>query len=67
MYLSQWLSKMTTVKYKIKVVNETILDLVSINEAKQIADILEQRNAIPTFLGNIAYTYSEIEKVTIDG
>jgi hypothetical protein len=53
---------MTTTKFKIKVINETILDLTSMNEAKQIADILEERNAIPTFLGNISYTYSEIEK-----
>jgi hypothetical protein len=54
---------MTTTKFKIKVVNETVLDLVSLNEAKQIADILEERNSIPTFLGNLSYTYSEIEKV----
>jgi hypothetical protein len=53
---------MTTTKFKIKVINETILDLTSMNEAKQIADILEERNSIPTFLGNISYTYSEIEK-----
>lgn len=50
-------------KFKIKVVNETILELTSLNEAKQIADLLEERNAIPTFLGNVYYTYSEIEKV----
>ncbi len=54
---------MTTTKFKIRVINETVLDLISLNEAKQIADILEERNAIPTFLGNIAYTYSQIEQV----
>jgi hypothetical protein len=54
---------MTTVKYKIKIINETILDLNSLNEAKQVADMLENRDTVPNFLGNIIYTYSEIEKV----
>ncbi len=56
-----WLSQMTITKYKIKVINETILNDVSKNEAEQIAEMLEMRNSIPTFLGNISYTYSEIE------
>lgn len=54
---------MTTVKYKIKIINETVLDLDSINEAKQIADLLEARDFVPNFLGNVIYTYSEIEKI----
>jgi len=53
---------MTTTKFKIKVINETILELESLNEAKQIADLLEERNSISNFIGNISYTYSEIEK-----
>jgi hypothetical protein len=58
-----WLSQMTITKYKIKVINETILNDVSKNEAEQIAEMLEMRNSIPTFLGNISYTYSEIEQL----
>jgi hypothetical protein len=54
---------MTITKYKIKVINETILNDVSKNEAEQIAEMLEMRNSIPTFLGNISYTYSEIEQL----
>lgn len=54
---------MLETKVRIKIINETILDNISMLEAKQIADILEVRNSIPTFLGNISYTYSEIEKV----
>lgn len=54
---------MSTNKYKIRVINETILNDLSLVEAQQIAEILETRNAIPTFLGNISFTYSEIEKV----
>lgn len=54
---------MLETKVRIKIINETILENISMLEAKQIADILEVRNSIPTFLGNISYTYSEIEKV----
>jgi hypothetical protein len=54
---------MTATKYKIKIINETVLDLDSISEAKQIADLLEAREFIPNFLGNVIYTYSEIEKM----
>ena len=54
---------MLETKIRIKVINETIINDISLNEAKQIADMLEMRNSIPTFLGNISYTYSEIEKV----
>lgn len=53
----------TATKFKIKVINETILELDTLNEAKQIADMMEERNAIPNFLGNITLTYSEIEKI----
>jgi hypothetical protein len=53
---------MITTKFKIKVINETILELESLSEAKQIADLLEERNSISNFIGNISYTYSEIEK-----
>lgn len=54
----------TATKFKIKVINETILELETLNEAKQIADMMEERNAISNFIGNITYTYSEIEAVT---
>jgi hypothetical protein len=53
---------MITTKFKIKVINETILELESLSEARQIADLLEERNSISNFIGNISYTYSEIEK-----
>jgi hypothetical protein len=54
---------MTVTKYRIKVINETIVDEVSLDEAKQIADMLEMRHATHSFLGKISFTYSEIEKV----
>ena len=54
---------MLETKVRIKIINETILDNISMVEAEQIAEILEVRNSIPTFLGNISYTYSEIEEV----
>jgi hypothetical protein len=54
---------MLETKIRVKIISETILNDVSLNEAKQIADMLEMRSSIPTFLGNISYTYSEIEKV----
>lgn len=54
---------MTATKYKIKIINETIFNDLDLNEAKQLADILENRNAIPTFLGNVTITYSEIERL----
>lgn len=53
----------TATRFKIKVINETILELDTLNEAKQIADMLEERNAISNFLGNVTLTYSEIEKI----
>lgn len=49
-------------KFRIKIINETIIDDISINEAKQLADILEMRNSISSFLGKMSFTYSEIEK-----
>lgn len=54
---------MLETKIRVKIINETILSGVSFIEAQQIADMLEMRNAIPTFLGNVSYTYSEIETV----
>lgn len=54
---------MLETKIRIKIINETIISGVSLNEAKQLADMLEIRNAIPTILGNVSYTYSEIENV----
>lgn len=58
-----WLRVMLESKIRVKIINETILSDISLSEAQQIADMLEIRNVIPTFLGNISYTYSEIEKV----
>jgi hypothetical protein len=54
---------MLETKVRIKIINETILNDISMIEAEQIADILVVRNSIPAFLGNISYTYSEIEEV----
>lgn len=54
---------MTAMKYKIKIINETLVDEVSLEEAKQLADILQNRNAMSTFLGKLTITYSEIESV----
>ena len=54
---------MTATKYKVRIINETLFDDVTVDEAKQLADILESRNSISRFLGVLTYTYSEIEKV----
>ena len=54
---------MTTPKYKVRIINETVFDDIDMTEAKQLADILESRKAIDRFLGVLTYTYSEIEKV----
>lgn len=54
---------MTATKFKVKIINETIIDDVSLYEAQQVADILENRNAISKFLGSLVITYTEIERV----
>lgn len=54
---------MTITKYKVKIINETLFDDITLNEAKQLADLLESRNSVSRFLGVLTYTYSEIEKV----
>lgn len=54
---------MNTTKYRVKIINEAVFDDISVDEAKQLADILESRNAISRFAGVLTYTYSEIEKV----
>lgn len=54
---------MTATKFKVRIINETLFDDVTVDEAKQLADILESRNSISRFLGVLTYTYSEIEKV----
>lgn len=58
-----WLQNMTQTKYRIKIINETIVDDVSLDEAKQLADMLEMRQHLHSFLGKMSFTYSEIEKV----
>lgn len=50
-------------QFKIRVINETVLDDISTNEANQIAEMIASRFSIPTFIGNVAYTYTEIEEV----
>jgi hypothetical protein len=54
---------MLTTKYRVRVVNETFIDAINDKEVQQIAEILESRNAIPSFLGNISVTYSEIHQL----
>lgn len=50
-------------KYKIKIINETILDAISETEAKMFAEILSERMSFPSYVGNIGIMYTEIEKV----
>lgn len=52
-------------KYKVRIVNETVIEDINENEINLIAEILENRNSMPKFLGALSYTYSEIEKVTV--
>ena len=54
-------------KYKVKIINESIIDAFSDMEAKQIADILCERLSVPSYLGNLTITYSEIEKESSNG
>lgn len=53
---------MTTL-YKIKITKETLLDLETENEAKQIADLLLSREDTINFAGHITIAYSDYELV----
>ena len=54
-------------KYKVKVINETYINALSDNEAKQIAEILITRQSTASLLGHDVFTYSEIEKEVNNG
>jgi hypothetical protein len=58
------LSEMTTNRYKIKVIKETILDLDSDQEAEQIAELYASRETGSKMLGGVAFVYSDYELVT---
>jgi hypothetical protein len=55
---------MTTNRYKIKVIKETILDLDSDQEAEQIAELYASRETGSKMLGGVAFVYSDYELVT---
>ena len=50
-------------KYKITITKETILELASENEAKQVAEMLASRETNLPTLGGFSYTYSDYELV----
>lgn len=50
--------------YKIKIVKETVLDLDSENEAKQVAEILTMREVNHDFLGHVCMIRSDYELVS---
>lgn len=52
-----------TTTYRIIITKETILDLTSEDEAKQVADILLSRENSPNFAGHVTISYSDYETV----
>lgn len=51
-------------QYRIKIVKETVLDLDSENEAKQVAELLSLREVKQDFLGHICMIRSDYELVS---
>lgn len=52
-----------TTMYKIMVTKETVVDLASEDEAKQIADILLSRENVANFAGHLTIAYSDYQKM----
>lgn len=49
--------------YRIKITKETILNLESENEAKQVAELLSSREVKHDFIGNVCIVHSDYEFV----
>jgi hypothetical protein len=50
-------------QFKVRVVKDIYLDLLSINEAEQIADLIASRESQMTTLGNLTSVYTEVSEI----
>lgn len=47
-------------QYKLRIVKDIYLDLLNLNEAEQIADLIASRESQTTTLGNLTSVYTEV-------
>jgi hypothetical protein len=52
-----------TAQYKIIITKQTIVDLESENEAKQVAELLAGREMAPNFAGHMVFISSDYELI----
>jgi|688.fasta_scaffold33476_16 hypothetical protein len=50
-------------QFKVRVVKDIYLDLLSMNEAEQIADLIASRESQMTTLGNLTSVYTEVSEL----
>jgi len=50
-------------QFKVRVVKDIYLDLLSMNEAEQIADLIASRESHMTTLGNLTSVYTEVSEL----
>lgn len=50
-------------QFKVRVVKDIYLDLLSMNEAEQIADLIASRESNMTTLGNLTSVYTEVSEL----
>ena len=50
-------------QYKVRIIKDVYLDLLSINEAEQIADLIASRESQMTTLGSLTSVYTEVSEV----
>ncbi len=50
-------------QFKVRVVKDIYLDLLNMNEAEQIADLIASRESQMTTLGNLTSVYTEVSEL----
>ena len=50
-------------QFKVRVVKDIYLELLSMNEAEQIADLIASRESQMTTLGNLTSVYTEVSEL----
>jgi hypothetical protein len=50
-------------QFKVRVVKDIYLDLLSMNEAEQIAELIASRESQMTTLGNLTSVYTEVSEL----
>ena len=50
-------------QFKVRIVKDIYLDLLSMNEAEQIADLIASRESQITTLGNLTSVYTEVSEI----